>query len=100
MRRNGRVDGNHPEIVKALRQAGMSVAITSGLGGGFPDLVVGWRGVNVLLEVKDGTKPPSARALTADEKDWHAKWGGQISVVESPQGAVDAVIAGWGRSNG
>jgi hypothetical protein len=31
------------------------------VGRGVPDLLVGWRGTNLLLEVKDGNKPQSAR---------------------------------------
>lgn len=52
-RAGGRCDRNQPEIVSALRSIGASVLITSNQGGGFPDLVVGWRGHNYLLEVKE-----------------------------------------------
>ena len=78
--------------MKALRTAGMTVHITSALGGGFPDLVVGWRGINVLLEVKDGAKFPSQQALTLDEQKFFDSWGGQRCVVLSAEHAVDAVL--------
>jgi hypothetical protein len=62
------------------------------MGDGCPDLLIGYHGRNVLLEVKDGDKAPSKRELTADEKDWHAKWAGQVCVVETPEEAQLAVI--------
>lgn len=60
MRRAAKVDGNHSEIIKALRQIGASVADTSRIGQGFPDAVVGFRGRNFMLEFKG--KQPSAKA--------------------------------------
>ena len=77
MRMRGRVDANQPELVSQLRSIpGVKVAITSSLGGGFPDLVIGYRGVNYFVELKDGDKPPSKRKLTSDEKRWHKMWDG------------------------
>jgi hypothetical protein len=40
-------------------------------------------GINYLLEVKDGEKPPSQRKLTADEVRFHNSWMGQIAIVNS-----------------
>jgi hypothetical protein len=88
VRPRARVDANQPEIVKALRAAGASVQSLANLGGGVPDLLVGWRGVNLLFEVKDGAKRPSARRLTPDEERWHRKWRGQVFVVESGKQAL------------
>lgn len=50
--KHGRIDANQSEIVAALRACGCTVAITSDVGGGFPDLVVGYQGRNFLLEIK------------------------------------------------
>lgn len=86
-----RTDINQTEIVNGLRQIGCSVAITSSLGSGFPDLVIGYRNRNLCLEVKDGNKPPSDRELTQDERKWHEGWKGQVAVVESIMQAVDVV---------
>lgn len=84
MRRAAKVDANQTEIVKAFRELGCSVAITSHLGKGFPDMVVGIMGRhNLLVEVKDGAKPPSKRKLTPDEQEFKDNWTGQYCVVES-----------------
>ena len=94
MRRAGRVDANQPDIVRDLRQCGCSVAITSAVGDGFVDIVVGFRGINVLLEIKDGDKPPSKRKLTPAEADFHRDWKGQIAVVKSFDEAWAVVVLG------
>lgn len=92
MRRAARTDANHAEIVQALRNAGCSVFDCSGLGGGFPDLCVGIGGRTVLVEVKDGSKPPSRRLLTPDQLDFHAKWkGGTLAIVCDVESALRVV---------
>lgn len=83
MNRRARTDANQRELVTYLRSVGASVAPTHAVGEGFPDLVVGWRGKNYLIEVKDGTKPPSARRLTPAQERWHAAWRGRVDIVES-----------------
>ena len=83
MRTRARKDDNHQSIIKTFRKLGVSVADTSQLGGGFPDIVVGLRGVNVLVEIKDGKKPPSARKLTPAETAFSESWGGWYAVVEN-----------------
>lgn len=91
MRRDAKVDANQKVIVSALRDAGVSVYPTHMVGRGFPDLVCGYRGVNYLLEVKDGTKPPSARQLTPDEQEFVDRWRGAVIVVEDIDSALNAV---------
>lgn len=91
MRRVARTDDNQTEIVEALRSIGASVTPTHQLGGGFPDIVVGYKGVNYLFEIKDGSKPPSARKLTADERKWFESWCGSAHVVESVTEALSII---------
>jgi len=91
MRRAARVDGNHPEVVAALRAIGASVADTSRVGSGFPDLVVGFRGRNWLVEVKNGRKMPSQRRLTEDQAAFVAGWRGHWIKVESAEEAVSTI---------
>ena len=77
MRRIAKADANQPEIVKAFRALGCTVAHTHKLGQGFPDLVVGKLGVNVLVEIKASKKDK----LTPDEFDFFRDWKGHVSVV-------------------
>ena len=95
MRRAAKIDANQVATVKALRDCGMSVCLLSAVGKGVPDLLVGWRGVNVLIELKDGAKKPSEQSLTKDQQDFHATWNGQVIVANSPTAAVEAVIRHW-----
>jgi Holliday junction resolvase len=91
MRTRGRIDGNHAEIVRALRQTGASVISLADMGEGCPDLLVGFRGFNVLLEVKDGNASPCEQRLTQDQKCWHQLWAGQVCVVRSVDEAIKAI---------
>ena len=79
-----RTDSNHAEIIKALRKIpNLSVFSTHEVGKGFPDIVIGYKGINYLIEIKDGKKPPSARKLTPDEVKFHQEWSGQISIIKN-----------------
>ncbi len=99
MKKYGRTDDNHPEIVEALRKTGHSVVSLASLGGGIPDLLVGRNGINCLLEVKDGSKPPSQRKLTDSESGFITDWRGQVSVVTDIQSALDAVNRALPKAN-
>jgi len=83
MRKIGRVDSNQKQLVKELRAMGASVAITSNIGNGFVDIVVGYKNVNYLFEIKDGDKPPSQRKLTEDEERFFISWEGNCHVVKN-----------------
>lgn len=91
MRRAAKVDDNQREIVKKLRSIGCSVRSTAAIGMGFPDIVVGYRGVNYLFEIKDGSKPPSARKLTPMEHEFILTWCGSVHVIESFQDAMQVL---------
>jgi hypothetical protein len=79
-----RTDSNHAEIIKALRKIpNLSVFSTHEVGKGFPDIVIGYKGINYLIEIKDGNKPPSARKLTDSEVKFHNDWKGQIKIVNN-----------------
>jgi hypothetical protein len=94
MRRRARVDANQQEIVAALRHVGATVIHTHMVGSGFVDIVVGFRNSTFLLELKDGSKPPSRRALTEDEFALHTTWrGGPLVVVSSVDEALEAIGA-------
>ena len=87
--RAARRDDNESEIVKALRKCGATVRVVT-QGDGIPDLLVGYNGYTILMEVKDGGKPPSKRTLTEAEAKFFDEWtGGMLAKVESVDEAMD-----------
>jgi Holliday junction resolvase len=92
MRRAARTDSNHEEIVKALRAVGATVQSLAGVGHGVPDLLVGYEGKTILMEIKDGAKSPSKRELTPDQVKWIDNWtGGSVFIVDTVQAAWNAL---------
>lgn len=82
-RRAAKIDDNQTELVGILRSLGMCVEITSAAHGGMTDLVVGYGGITVLVEVKDGKKAPSDRKLTPAQIRFHERFHGAITVIET-----------------
>jgi hypothetical protein len=91
MKRASKVDANQTQVVSALRAAGASVQHLSNVGQGCPDLLVGHKGINYLMEVKDGRKSPSQRKLTDDQVMWHLAWLGAVKIVNSPDEALTVI---------
>jgi hypothetical protein len=84
LRHDNRVDANQDEIVRALRRVGATVEVI-----GQPlDLLVGYHGVNYLLECK--TKRGT---LTMGQVDFTAHWRGHWDVVRSVDEALQAIGA-------
>lgn len=103
MRRAAKVDVNQAEIVAALRDVGATVTSLATVGKGCPDLVVGFRGRNYLLEVK----PPggvrgglSRQTLTEAEREWHRTWRGHRAIVTSIDQALYAIGAARKQGQG
>lgn len=84
-----RVDDNQPEVVKVFWQLGWWVLILSEVGRGCPDLAVGKFDHTYLIEIKDGSKPPSRRTLTDDEEAFWREWRGSIVLIESVDDVVE-----------
>jgi hypothetical protein len=79
-----RTDDNQKSVVTSLRKiANLSVTSTHTIGKGFPDLVVGYKGNNYLIELKDGAKTKSQKKLTICETKFHDEWNGQVAICES-----------------
>jgi hypothetical protein len=93
--RAAKTDANQTAVVAALRAAGCRVQSLASVGDGVPDLLVGLPNKRlILLEVKDGDKPPSDRKLTPKQVTWHAQWDGwPVYVVESIDHALNVVYA-------
>lgn len=88
-------DANHQEIVDTLRAAGCSVVDLAAVGGGVPDLLVGWDGHNTLMEVKNpahikigGAAMTKTRQRQAEFRE---KWRGRVAVVYSRDEALRAL---------
>ncbi len=91
MRRVCKVDRNQPEIVKGLRKIGATVLITSQLKNCF-DILVGYNGVNYIMEIKDGELVPSKKRLTEGEIKFKDNWrGGTYNIVESLEEAIEII---------
>lgn len=87
MRYAANKDGPHAAVVQALRDAGASVEVLEGRRAGVPDLLVGYRGKNLLLEVKSGVE-----GLSLEQQVWHGCWlGDKPWVVRTPLQALEAV---------
>jgi len=90
-RRAAKVDANQSDLVKVMRDMGASVIITSSAHDGFTDTVVGYGGVTVLAEIKDGSKVLSDRQFTPKQVDFHRDFKGAITVIETLTQAIALV---------
>lgn len=68
-------DTNQEALIDEARKHGASVKVLDQVGLGFPDLLLGYLGVNLLVEVKH-----KKAKLTPIQKSFHAGWGGQVCV--------------------
>jgi hypothetical protein len=72
-----RADSNQKEIMDMCRKIpALSVFSTHTIGKGFPDIVIGFKGINYLIEIKDGSKfipstldPSNPLSLTTSTKN-------------------------------
>jgi hypothetical protein len=89
MRRASRIDANQDQIVNVLRAYGATVQSLATVGNGCPDLLVGYQGKTLLMEIKDGNKMPSKKKLNDLQTNWHANWrGGALALVDNPESAI------------
>lgn len=84
-----RVDATQPTMVDDLRAAGVSVALLHRVGDGFPDLVCGYAGINLLVEAKSADGK-----LRATQRDFADNWRGLAPIVAY---CADDVIAAFNR---
>ena len=81
-----KVDTNQAEIVDALRKAGASVFDLHEVGRGLPDILVGYRNKNYLMEIKY-----KKGVLNAKENDFFDNWQGQAIVVYTAEQALRVI---------
>lgn len=87
-KRAAKRDENEKPIIKALEKVGAIVQQISETDA--PDLLVGFRGQNYLLEVKN---PDNYGKLRPGQLKWHAVWEGQVCTVETIDEALRAIGA-------
>lgn len=96
MRKRGRKDGNHDNIVRAFERVGCTVAQLHDTGlPGWPDLVVGVIGVNHLVECKNLETAYGRAGLNENQSAFARDWrGGKVWVATSEVDAYN-LVAEW-----
>lgn len=87
MRYAAKIDRNQPEVVKLFRKLGWTVLIISQLKS-CCDICVSKNGRTIMVEIKDGEKPPSSQKLTPGEIKFKDAWQGEYRIVN----CVDDVL--------
>ena len=85
------MDENQSEIVQGLLYMGATVQLLHAVGQGCPDILVGFRGKNYLIEIKNPEKPKGDQRLTKDQEQWHSLWSGQKAIVRTVEEAVQVI---------
>lgn len=74
-----RKDINQKQIIEALNKLGASVINLSNVGGGVPDIIVGFRGLTIPIEIKNDSNWYGKKGLSTSQKTFRASWrGGEI----------------------
>lgn len=82
----GKKDANHNEVQNMFTVHGFRTLDVSSLKCGF-DFIAWKQGQVFIVEVKDGTKPPSATRLTDKEIETEKKYSGEYFVIFSVEQA-------------
>jgi len=86
-----KADGNQPEIVKILRGLGASFQHTHQIAGAL-DGIVGYKGLDQRIEIKDPSQPPSKRQLTKKEKETFDDWRGRPpAIIETEEDCINLI---------
>ena len=93
-RRANKVDVNQQEIMRQLIDAKASVKSLHNVGMGCPDLLVGYRGVNHLIEIKSMWAKKKNEGLTQMQVKFHDDWRGQIAIARTIEEALEIVGIG------
>ena len=81
-RRAAKTDDNQKEVVNLFRKLGWYVLVVSQLKN-CCDIIVSKNGYTCAIEIKDGSKTPSARKLSPGEQKFKDEWQGEWRLVES-----------------
>lgn len=86
-----RKDSNQRAIEKACLKIGATILDISDKGQGAPDLLVGFRGVNYLFEIKANIK----KKLTPDEITFARTWQGKVTTIYTVIDAISILTIGF-----
>lgn len=81
MRRARRADDNRAALHEGWIKLGGSWLDLVPEFGGEPDALVGWRGADRLIEIKNPLGDARARRLRPKQAAWHRAWRGRRPVV-------------------
>ena len=80
MRLAARKDDNHNEISNAFERLGWSVLDIHQIPN-CADILIGKWKCSIIIEIKDGLKPPSKQKLTHGEMAFKDRWKGDYRIV-------------------
>jgi hypothetical protein len=75
-----KVDANQAELVKYIRSLGASVQHLHSVGGGVPDIIIGYNDKNYLAEIKT-----LKGKLNELQVVWFEAWCGQCQVIRTKE---------------
>lgn len=80
VRRYGKPDANQAEIIEALRAIPeCSVLVLSAVGNACPDILIGYRGANLLVELKNPDVHYNPKLPTmVKQAEFRKSWKGQV----------------------
>lgn len=79
-----KVDNNQLDIVKTFKSMGATVLNLSAVGKGCPDLLIGYKNISVLVEVKS-----KIGKFTEPQLKFMEQWqGGAVNRIDSVDGAI------------
>lgn len=91
--RRGKKDANHDALKAVFQQLGCSVADLYNAGlPGFPDIVVGVMGKNVLVEIKNPDTAYGRAGLNSNQTAFDRDWRGAKPYVVSTELEVAALV--------
>ena len=91
-RRAAKKDANHNDITNLFIKLGYSVLDISQLKN-CCDAIVAKQGRTIAIEIKDGSKPPSARKLSEGERKFRDSWRGEWALIETEEDVLKLDLA-------
>lgn len=81
-----KTDANQKQIISDLKKIGVSVLNLSKVGNGCPDLLIGWQGKNILIEIKT-----AKGNLNDSQIEFFKEWKGQKFVCKSINEIIEII---------